>query len=235
SPFAQLNVDVGYSVYDVDVRFHHPLIVFDKFKIDTTFYITAHLDFNALYDEVKKHIWLPPRCIKLCVPFTNWCYEKCIDLGGISVTVPPIPISLNLAATYKPAVDDLADEFVIYPELVSPPVFIIDPVRIAERICEALASVLPWPLSNIADKFCQLFGSIFGLFEDVLAKAINILVTKFFDATGGWIGVPLRFIKIYRLDKHKFPGTNILVQLSTLEPQINSADELEARVLVHPP
>lgn len=236
-PVGDFEVDLAYSVYDVSLRFHSPLIVFDKLIIDTTFYIHVGIDWNGLYDSISI---LPPRCIKICVPFTSWCYTKCINLGTSSFTIP-VPISFNAAGTYQPSVDTSADEFTIYPNVVSITPFIIDPVRIIQRLCAGIASLLPWPLSIIADKFCDLFASIFGFFEDALVVALNNLVTAFFDATGGWMGLQIRQLKLYSLSRHAFPGTGvggtllIPAQLDNLEADINSADELQADVLVLPP
>jgi len=233
----QFAITVAYAVRDVVVSFHSPLMVFDSFKIDTTFYVDVKVDFNGLYDTIP--VPLPPRCLEACVPFTDWCVTTCLDLGSIEFTIP-IPISFNLAATYRPRVEPSDDEFIVYPELVSPPIFLIDPVRIVERVCHALGDQFPWPLSLAADKICDVFGDVFGFFEDALATALNEFVKLFFDATGGWIGVQLKFIKLYHLKRHAFPGSGhgqiplIPVQLNDLQIAINSADELEARFLVLP-
>jgi hypothetical protein len=232
----QFSITLFYQVTDVVLRFHSPLIVFDALKIDTTFLVNATVDLNKVYDAIP---FLPPRCIEACVPFTDWCVTTCFDLPTISFPLP-VPLSFNLAAVYRPRVKTSDDEFIGYPEIDSVPAFLVDPVAILERVCHALGERFPWPLSLAAEKICDLFGQIFGFFEDQLAAALNILVTAFFDATGGWIGAQLTSIKLFHLNRHVFPGSGqgqipaIPVQLNNLEVSINSADELQASFVVLP-
>lgn len=236
-PIGSFDVDLSYSVYDTRVRFQHPLIVFDKLGVDTTFYVRVRVDFNGLYDSIP--LPLPPRCWKVCVPFTDWCAEKCIDLGSLSFTVP-VPISFNAAGTYRPNIDTRPDEFVVYPEVISITPFLIDPVRIIDRVCHAMADLLPWPLSLIAGSLCNVFASVFGFFEDAIVQALNALVADFFSATGGWVGLKLKGVELYKLERHSFPGTGtasvplIPAELSNLEANINSADELQVDAIILP-
>ncbi|TIQ28743.1 MAG: hypothetical protein E5X48_31025 [Mesorhizobium sp.] len=226
---ASFTVDVDYNVHDLAVRLHSPLIVFDKFEIDTTFYVRVTINFNGLYDKLP----LPPRCFRACIPFTDICYEKCINFGSLTVSIP-IPISFNVSGTYRPGVNVSDGEFSVFPEVVSVTPFVIDPVRLIERICAAIASVLPWPLNRVAEKICDAFASIFDFFVNALVKALNDFVIDFFDATGGWIGLRLRGLKLLKLPRKVFPGTTIPVQLNDLTAAINSADELDVEVIVLP-
>lgn len=241
-------IDFAYAVHDVDVSIKYSptnsagIIEFDEFEIDLTFCLYLDINFNDLYDALESILPLPPRCITGCVPFTDICATVCLDLGEVGFWLPALPQpSVNLAALYQPAIDETPDAYIVYPQIDTPPVLIIDTGRMIDRYCHAIADELPWPLSKVSGAICDVFDKVFEFFEDLLGKIINDIEKKFFDDTGLWIGVKIKAIKLFELDRHKFPGTGtsasnpaIPVQLNQLEELVNSSDELEIRVLVLP-
>jgi hypothetical protein len=242
-PLGSFEVDLSYSIYAVSVHLEpanvgkkQGLIVFDRLGVDTTFFVKATINLNAIWDNFP--LPLPPRCIKVCVPFTSWCYSKCIDLGSPSFSLPGIPISFDAAGVYRPGTLETADDLIVYPEVDSITPFVIDPNRILERVCAAIAGLLPWPLSLVSSRFCDIFGSLFGLFEDAVARAVNELVVEFFKETGGWVGPQLKGVHLLDLSRHYFPGTGngaipfIPVNLTNFEVFVNSAKELDVRLIV---
>ncbi|HKQ49879.1 MAG TPA: hypothetical protein VJZ71_17530 [Phycisphaerae bacterium] len=233
--YARLIID--YDITQADVRLQHPHFVFEDLELDLTLRFRFRIDFGELYDCLRRHLPLPPRCIKLCIPFTNKCWRKCIPLGSASVNVP-IPLSFDLTGLYIPKVEPIPgqDKYRVYPELSSISPLFLDVGRTIERICHAIADVLPWPLDMVAHLLCTVFGQVFDFLEDAINWLAVNLTKLLFDKTGGWIGLHLRFAPLLEFDKYRLPGTgtspaNPAIPLLVEEPSaaVNTANELDVR------
>lgn len=241
----QLRID--YDITDVDVELKSPFIIFHDLEIDTTWKFRITIDFNDLYECLRHVLPLPPRCVKVCVPFTDWCYEKCLNLGSVGFTLP-VPLSFDLTANYKLGVEikqnsDGEDEFHVFPEIATIPIILIDAGRINERICQAVAGALPWPLSIIAGKLCSVFGQVFDVIEDAVSDIARQLQELLFHNSNGWLTIKLKFVPILKLPVDRFPGVGkkndpkdpfLPVHLVDLSVEVNSADELDIHVRVLP-
>jgi hypothetical protein len=237
---AQFHLDVAYQIRSASVSLEHPHFVFRDLAIDTTFNFRVNLDFSKLYDCIASLLPLPPRCIKLCVPFTHVCWQKCINLGSVTIPVP-VPLSFNGAGLYIPQIETAGDEYHVYPEVSAVTPLFLDVGRIIQRLCDDIASIFPWPLSMVAGGLCDIFGKIFGLVERLLNGLAVDFEKLIFDATGGWVGVKLRFLVLLHLPKTKLPGTGtgpsnpaIPIYVDNALVAVNQANELEVSAFLHP-
>jgi len=235
------SLSISYQVREVQLHLATPEIVVDTLNLDTTLQFQLSLDFSNLYDCLSSILPLPPRCLTLCIPFTNICATKCLDLGSIGLPVA-IPLSFSLSGLYELKEEVVIDDdgqpyWHVYLQIDFITPLVLDVARTIQRICDAIASELPWPLSIVAGDLCSVFGQVF----DVLENAINTLAVEltdlFFKATGGWVGIQLKFAPIYKLRQNAVPGTSnpaIPALINSLTSVINSANELDVRFLLMP-
>jgi hypothetical protein len=234
-------LQISYEIREAKLRLESPRIVVDELNLDTTLKFQISLDFSSLYDCLSGVLPLPPRCITICIPFTHICWSKCLDLGNVSFPLD-IPLSFSLAGLYKPRAEIVVDNtgtryWHIYPELLFITPLLIDVGRTLQRICDAVANELPWPLSMIAGELCGVFFRVVHVIQDRMSAIAVELTDLLFKATTGWIGLQLKFVPLYKLRADAVPGTTnpmIPAVIDSLTASVNGSNELDVRFLLLP-